>query len=100
MKPTLQVPQQLVAQTSAAQNLQLQQLIAGGGTQSLRLVSQPTTGAPQQGQMQTPVSSGVLLGQVMSGNQSVQQVRLIGQQAAQVEPNFFFPHGLSAALFL
>ncbi|PVD33514.1 hypothetical protein C0Q70_04770 [Pomacea canaliculata] len=84
-----QVPQQLVAQTSAAQNLQLQQLIAGGGTQSLRLVSQPTTGAPQQGQMQTPVSSGVLLGQVMSGNQSVQQVRLIGQQAAQAssKPN-------------
>lgn len=68
-----QVTQQLVTQTGASQNLQLQQLIGGGG-QQLRLV-QPT-GTPQS-QGQATLGGNVLLQSVVGGNQ---QVRLVGQQ--------------------
>lgn len=77
------MPQQLVAQQGTTQNLQLQQIISGNGTQSLRLVGQPAT-TTSHSQGQATVSGNMLLQQVVTGKQQVSQVRLLGQQTSQV----------------
>lgn len=69
-----------MAQAGGTQNIPLQQLLAAGGAQSLRLVGQPST-APAQSQATTTATRNVVLQPLVAGN----QVRLVGQQTpAQV----------------
>ena len=69
-----------MAQAGSTQNIPLQQLLAAGGAQSLRLVGQPST-APAQSQATTTAPRNVVLQPLVAGN----QVRFVGQQAtAQV----------------
>jgi len=84
-----------VAQAGGTQNIPLQQLLAAGGAQSLRLVGQPST-APAQSQATTTATRNVVLQPLVAGN----QVRLVGQQTPAQVSGFVQLHYYGVVLFV